>query len=62
MPVGSASIVNYNTASVNETLSAFEVFLISLTDELQPTDTDLLNIRDEMLHLVHSAQYFLTLN
>ncbi len=62
MPVGSASIINYNASNVNETISAFEAFLISLTDELQPTDTDLLNIRDEMLALVHSTQYFLTLN
>lgn len=62
MPAGSASIINYNASNVNETISAFEAFLISLTDELQPTDTDLLNIRDDMLDLVHSTQYFLTLN
>jgi len=62
MPAGAASIINYNTASVNETISTFEAFLISLTDALEPTDTDLLNIRDEMLDLVHSTQYFLTLN
>lgn len=62
MPVGAASIINYNSANVNETISAFEAFLISLTDEVQPTDTDLLNIRDEMLALVHTTQYLLTLN
>jgi len=62
MPAGAASIINYNTASVNETISTFEAFLISLTDALEPTDTDLLNIRDDMLDLVHTTQYFLTLN
>jgi len=62
MPAGAASIINYNSANVNEVISTFEAFLINLTNELQPTDTDLLNIRDEMLDLVHTTQYLLTLN
>ena len=62
MPQGAASIINYNTSSINETIAAFEAFLVGLTGELQPTDTDLLNIRDEMLDLVHTTQYLLTLN
>lgn len=57
-----ASVISYNTSNVNETISAFETFLIGLSNELDPSDTDLLNIRDEMLALVHSTQYFLTLN
>lgn len=62
IPTNSASVINYNTSNTNEVISAFEAFLVGLTNELDPTDTDLLNIRDEMLALVHSSQYFLTLN
>jgi hypothetical protein len=37
-------------------------FLISLTVQLNPTmDTDLLNLRDEMLLLVNKLKYLLTL-
>lgn len=59
---GAGSVINYNTSNVNETIAGFEAFLIGLTNEFQPTDTDLLNIRDEMLGLVHKVQYLLTLN
>lgn len=62
MPTSSGSVITYNTANVNETITSFESFLLNLSSELDPTDTDLLNIRDEMLALVHSTQYFLTLN
>jgi hypothetical protein len=62
MPANSGSMIAYNTANVNETISSFEEFLVGLSNELDPNDTDLLNIRDEMLALVHSTQYFLTLN
>jgi hypothetical protein len=62
MPTSAASVINYNTSNINETISNFEAFLVSLTGELEPADTDLLNIRDEMLALIHSTQYFLTLN
>ena len=58
----SASVISYNGSSVNETISEFETFLTGLTNELDPTDTDLLNIRDEMLALIHSTQYLLTLS
>jgi DNA-binding ferritin-like protein len=58
----SASMINYNTASVDETISAFEEFLTGLSNEIDSSDTDLLNIRDEMLALIHSTQYFLTLS
>ena len=37
-------------------------FLISLTEQLNPTmDTDLLNLRDEMLLLINKLKYLLTL-
>jgi hypothetical protein len=62
MPTSAGSVITYNTANVNETISNFESFLLTLSTELDPNDTDLLNIRDEMLSLVHSAQYFLTFN
>jgi DNA-binding ferritin-like protein len=62
MSTSSGSVITYNTVNVNETISAFETFLLSLSTELDPSDTDLLNIRDEMLALVHTTQYFLTLN
>lgn len=57
-----ASIVNYDASNVVETIKEFEAFLLSLTNECQPSDTDLLNIRDEMLALVHKTQYLLTLS
>ena len=56
-----ASMITYNSANVSDSISAFESFLIGLSNELDPTDTDLLNIRDEMLSLVHTTQYLLTL-
>jgi hypothetical protein len=62
MPTSAGSVITYNTANVNETISNFESFLLTLSTELDPNDTDLLNIRDEMLSLVHSTQYFLTFN
>jgi len=58
----SASILNYDASNAIETIKAFEAFLISLTGQFQETDTDLLNIRDEMLALVHKTQYLLTLS
>jgi hypothetical protein len=56
-----ASMITYNSANVTDCISTFESFLIGLSNELDPADTDLLNIRDEMLSLVHKAQYLLTL-
>jgi hypothetical protein len=35
--------------------------LIQFTDEFEPTDTNLLNIRDEILGEVNKLQYLLTL-
>jgi DNA-binding ferritin-like protein len=36
-------------------------FLNNLTNELAPEDTDLLNIRDEMLQVLNTLKYLLTL-
>lgn len=41
-----------------EKINEFEVFLVNC----DVSDTDLLNIRDEMLALVHKTKYMLTLN
>ena len=44
-------------------ISQFAEYLIGLSDELDPRiDTDLLNIRDEMLAKINQAKYLLTLN
>ena len=45
---------------IDEAVDYFTQYLPQSLD--QNTDTDLLNIRDEMLSLIHSTQYFLTLN
>lgn len=57
-----ASIISYNTSDAIEKIKEFETFLLSLSESLDEMDTDLLNIRDEMLALVHKTQYLLTLN
>jgi hypothetical protein len=57
-----ASMITYNEADSLETIKAFEAFLVSLSSQVDESDTDLLNIRDEMLALVHKTQYLLTLN
>jgi hypothetical protein len=57
-----ASMISYDVSDVIETIKGFEGFLISLTGQFSESDTDLLNIRDEMLALVHKTQYLLTLS
>lgn len=57
----SASIISYNASNVNEVIDSFEAFLVGLTAELDPKDTDLLNVRDDMLGIVSQTKYFLTL-
>lgn len=57
-----ASMITYNAADAIEAIKAFEKFLLSLNMTLDPSDTDLLNIRDEMLALVHKTEYLLTLS
>jgi len=57
-----ASMITYNASDMMETIKAFEAFLLSLTGQVDESDTDLLNIRDEMLALVHKTEYLLTLS
>ena len=56
MPPSSASVIHYAVSDVNAIVSEFERFLVNIDVQ----DTDLLNIRDEMLGLVHTTQYKLT--
>lgn len=56
--VSSAFMVDYNPDNIIEKVDEFEQFLTSF----DVTDTDLLNIRDEMLAIVHKTQYLLTLS
>lgn len=53
-----AFLISYNLGEVSTKINDFEGFLLSC----DVPDTDLLNIRDEMLALVHKTKYLLTLN
>ena len=54
-------IFNLKSLEINSFLTAAIEFLISLTKQLdQERDTDLLNIRDEMLGDVNKLKYLLT--
>lgn len=46
---------------VNDLINNAIEFLNNLTNELDPKDTDLLNIRDEMLGELNKLKYLLTL-
>ena len=52
---------NFDDASTNEIVDSYIQYLTSLSEDLLPTDTDLLNIRDEMLAVLHRLKYLLTL-
>lgn len=65
----SKASVSYNIELENltdnylETIDSYISYLTSITDELHPVDdTDLLNIRDEMLGVLNRLKYLLTLN
>jgi len=55
--VKSAFIIDYSLEYMTSKIDDFENFLV----ECDLPDTDLLNIRDEMLALVHKTKYLLTL-
>jgi DNA-binding ferritin-like protein len=53
---------NYNE-NFHATIDEYISYLIDITDEVDPiNDTDLLNIRDEMLGEFNRLKYLLTLN
>lgn len=58
---GTINLQNISEDTVSK-IDLYLEFLWSLTDALDPrTDTDLLNIRDEMLGLMNKLKYLLTL-
>jgi hypothetical protein len=58
----SIEITNTSDTSVKEFIAASINFLVSMSESLNPeVDTDLLNIRDEMLAEMNKLKYLLTL-
>ena len=56
------NIDNLQDVNIVDFLQEIKGFLVSLTGELDPnSDTDLLNIRDEMLGEINKLAYLLTL-
>ncbi len=53
-------LLRFDTDSILSTIDSFESYLIGLDSAI--SNTDLLNIRDEMLGLVHKTKYLLTLS
>ena len=59
---GTIVLKNTNDLGLNEFLNQNLEFLMSLTNSLDPQkDTDLLNIRDEMMSEINKLKYLLTL-
>lgn len=59
---GTIVLKNTNDLGLNEFLNQNLEFLMSLTNSLDPQkDTDLLNIRDEMMGEINKLKYLLTL-
>ena len=56
-PINLKNIDNDVDLAVDEYIQ----FLVGLTEEMDPADTDLVNIRDEMLALMNKLKYLLTL-
>ena len=55
------NIVNLSELDLKEMLQTSKEALIQWTSEFDSTDTDLLNIRDEILGLLNKITYLLTL-
>jgi hypothetical protein len=51
---------NLSELSVNSMIETIAQALVQFTDEFDPTDTNLLNIRDEILGAVYKLSYLLT--
>jgi len=61
--LGSLSLQNMNEMKVSEYINEFIEFLIGLTDEFDASnDTDVLNIRDEIMGECNKLKYLLTLD
>ena len=60
---GKIEITNLNDVQIKDYLEEIEQFLIELSEEYdREKDSDLLNIRDEMLAKVNKLKYLLTLD
>ena len=60
---GQIEISNMNDVQIKDYLEEIEQFLIELSEEYdERKDSDLLNIRDEMLASVNKLKYLLTLD
>ena len=55
------SIVNLTELDLKEMLQTSKEALIQWTSEFDSTDTDIMNIRDEILGLLNKITYLLTL-
>lgn len=61
-PEFSLMFQNIKTLSIQNFVDGITEFLVGITDQLDSRyDTDLLNIRDEMLGLINQSKYLLTL-
>lgn len=56
-------LFDINNLSLNEALETYKAFLSEMSQKLNPdSDTDLLNIRDEMLGVINQTLYLLKLS
>ena len=55
------TLANLSELKPEEMVNTVKEALIQYTDQFEPTDTNLLNIRDEMLGLFNKLSYLLTL-
>jgi len=55
------TLVNLSELKPEEMVNTVKNALIQYTEQFEPTDTDILNIRDEMLGLFNKLSYLLTL-
>ena len=55
------TLSNLNELEIKSFISTVKDALIQITDQVEETDTNLLNVRDEMLGLINKLSYLLTL-
>ena len=55
------TLVNLSELKPEEMVNTVKNALIQYSEQFEPTDTDILNIRDEMLGLFNKLSYLLTL-
>jgi len=55
------NLSNLSELDIKSFINVVRESLVQFTGELDPTDTNLLNIRDEMLGLINQLSYLLTL-